>query len=162
MTTIALSGPYAERPICFLELIRHYDWTIKVYSITADRPVSAPLVEAAQRLAFDRLDAWRAADQPWEDHGSAFLIVHHGRDANYVLLDWWMAECILQHHVWISKLETPLDFEYVSPTGLCVCVWELEILQFEREAWIRHVLARSGGPNLEGYFNDRLNVRAGV
>src|SRR2546423_13891015 len=99
MTTITLSSPYSTRPIRFLERVGHYDWTIKVYSITADRPVSAPLVSAAQRIAFDQLDKWRASERPWEDYGAAFLIVHHGRDANYVLLDWWSAECILQHHV---------------------------------------------------------------
>lgn len=158
MTSIELSAPYTARPIRFLELSRHNDWTLKVYSITADRSVSSPLVAAARTVAFAQLDKWRAGDRRWDDYGAGFLIVHHGRDANYVLLDWWIAECILQHHVWISQLDSPGEFEYVSPTGLCVCVWELEILQFEREAWIRNVLGRDAGPDLAGYFAERLHA----
>lgn len=158
MSTMTLSAPYAVRPIRFLELASHGDWTVKVYTITAGRPISKELVSAAKRLAFKKLDEWRRETRPWPDHSAASLIVHHGEGANYIVLDWWVDESILQHHVWSSPIDAPERFTYLSPLGIGVCVWEMEVLQFEREAWIAYVLGRSGGPDMEAYFAAHLNA----
>jgi hypothetical protein len=155
---MTLSAPYAVRPIRFLQLASHDDWTIKVYSITAGRALSPTLVNAAMRLAFEKLDEWRSAPRQWPDHGAVFLIVHHGEGANYIILDWWVDESILPHHVWSAPLDAPESFTYLTPLGIGVCVWELEVLQFERQAWIDHVLARPDGPDIRAYFGARLNA----
>lgn len=36
--------------------------------------------------------------------------------------------------------------------------WEMHILNFERDAWVKHVLAREEGPDVEGYLAARLST----
>jgi hypothetical protein len=33
------------------------------------------------------------------------------------------------------------------------------VIGFERAAWVRHVLANPGGPDLDAYLADQLNER---
>jgi len=41
-----------------------------------------------------------------------------------------------------------------------VCVWDLRLQSFEREAWIKHVLRKLTAPDFEGYLAARLNEDA--
>ena len=148
--------PYAPRSIRFLELWRHEGWTVKLYGISAvaQRP-SPAIVTAAQMAMAGRLPRPAvSADR----YGAAFGIVHEARGGNYVLLDWWVDDNALQHHVYRSAPEDPGTLEYISPTGLAVCVWELAVLGFERAAWIDCVLKRSESPDLGEYFARTLNA----
>ncbi|QBS40782.1 hypothetical protein [Nocardia sp. CS682] len=45
----------------------------------------------------------------------------------------------------------------VHPSPAIGCVWELGIIDFERRAWIEHVLAPADGPDLERYLARTLN-----
>jgi hypothetical protein len=52
----------------------------------------------------------------------------------------------------VSPKGEPISFRQVEnqPAG---CVWELEIVDFERRAWIEDVLAGPDGPDLERYLD---------
>jgi hypothetical protein len=147
--------PYARRSVRFLELSERDGWKVKVYGISAknERPNQA-LVEASKEIAYKRLPLPAVAPNRY---GLGVLIVHEGVDANYVLVDWWVNECILQNHVYTSELNDPSAFEYISPTGMTVCVWELPVLAFERDAWVNNILSSAARPNVEGYLSQRLN-----
>jgi hypothetical protein len=43
------------------------------------------------------------------------------------------------------------------PTPAIACVWELAVLDHERRAWVRHVLARPHGPDAGAYLRDRFD-----
>jgi hypothetical protein len=55
-----------------------------------------------------------------------------------------------------APLEQPARLELVE-TGQVGCVWELEVVAFEREAWLRHVLGLRE-PDMAGYLTDRLET----
>lgn len=157
MSVISIAGEYQPRPIRFLEMWEPDDWRIKVYGISArsERP-SVSLVAVAKELALKELPRPPVTENRY---GVGFLVVHEGADGSYVLVDWWVGENMLKNHVFSApagRVATE-DFRYVTPTGLCACVWELHVMHFERTAWITSVLDREGGPDLEEYLLQRFS-----
>lgn len=149
-------APYRERPIRFLEVLSCGDWRLKLYSISAKREVCrADLIEAAKGVASRELPS--PALTP-ERYGVGTLIVHEGNDANFVLLDYWAGENMLHHGVFSSPLERPLELTDFSATKLAMCVWELYVLAFERQAWVETVLRPSGPPDFGAYLARRLEA----
>ncbi|MEW4529571.1 isochorismatase [Maioricimonas sp. JC845] len=127
---------YRPRAFRFLELWRPGDWAIKVYGIAyeGERP-NAVLVDAAKRLARTQL-----IDAPAGHYSVGFLGVHAGKTGNFLFVSWWSDENELNHHVWTSSLESPERFECLTPRGIIACVWDLQLLCFERQAWIETAL----------------------
>ncbi|MBY7142653.1 hypothetical protein KFZ56_06090 [Virgibacillus sp. NKC19-3] len=75
-----------------------------------------------------------------------------------MFVDWWTNENELIHHVYVASHENPTDFEYVTPTGLIACCWDLKVLNFERDSWIEQVLNNpKGPPDIDGYLKCHLN-----
>src|ERR1041385_5101876 len=131
-------SPYTPRPIRFLELWKPLGWQIKVYGIAYNRPAPEPsLVGKAKEIAASRL----AAIPPGLQHYSVgFLGVHQGKTGDFVFIDWWADENELHHHVYVAA-GPGRDFSYVTPSGLSACVWDLRVIGFERDAWVKRVLA---------------------
>jgi hypothetical protein len=77
-----------------------------------------------------------------------------------VYLDYWADENELHHHVYVSPSEEPASLEYVTPTGLIACTWDLGVLSFERDAWVEAVLANASGPDIEEYLARTLDEDA--
>jgi hypothetical protein len=153
-----LQEPYKSRPIRFLELWEESGWRMKVYGIAYQRDLPRrELIEAAKRVARERLP--QPAITP-NRYGAGFLGVHDGRGANFVFVDWWQDENELHHHVYVSPADHPEKLEYVTPTGLTACVWDLRVLCFERQAWLDTVLANPAGVDLEAYWARRLSEDA--
>ncbi|MEL7314055.1 MAG: isochorismatase [Cyanobacteria bacterium J06559_3] len=162
---IAIESPYQTRRIRFMQLTELNGWRVKVYGISARREFpDTAIVKAAEELAQQQLPLpaiWSAAPDTGppvsEDrYGVAILIVHEGREGNFVLVSWWVGENMIQHHVYFAPTNPPFTFTYLSPTGLIACVWELAILAFERQAWIDTVLANPSGPDLDAYLTRQL------
>jgi hypothetical protein len=155
--SIILQEPHQTRPIRFLDLWQEGDWRIKVYGIAYRRPLPPPeLIDAAQRITHSRLLSVHG--QPHYHVG--FLGIHDGRGANFVFVDYWADENELHHHVYVSPTDKPEALEYVTPTGLVACVWDLRVMWFERQAWVETVLANPSGPDIEQYLLRRLNEDA--
>jgi hypothetical protein len=154
---ITLQEPYQTRPIRFLELWQETQWRIKVYGIAYRRPLPRPeLINAAKHVARSHLLSVEGQQQ----HGVGFLGVHDGRGANFVFIDYWADENELHHHVYVSPANKPEALEYVTPSGLIACVWDLRVMWFERQAWVETVLANPAGPDVEQYVLRRLNEEA--
>ena len=61
-------------------------------------------------------------------------------------------------NVWdASSPDRPEKLEYMTPTGVIACVWDLYIIAFERKAWIDTVLNNPEGPDLDAYLGRQLN-----
>ena len=153
---IELLERYQRRPIRFLELWQDSGWRLKVYSIVylGEQP-RQELVQAAKQVAQRWLRQPAAPNQ--RTYGVGFLGIHDGRGANFVLVDWWADETELHHHLYISPADRPTELQYVTPTGLAACVWDLRVLCFERQAWVDTVLANPAGPDLAAYLSRFLN-----
>lgn len=128
---------------------------MKVYGIAyeKDQP-TAELIAAAKGVATQRL---RQAPHALTHYSIGFLGVHEGRTSNFVFVDWWANENELHHHVYVSPTNAPKNLEYMTPTGLTACVWDLRVMAFEREAWVEHVLKKANAPDFKGYLEQRLN-----
>ena len=156
MLMIQLDHPYTRRPVRFLELWEWQGWRIKIYGISAlaEYP-SEELVQAAREIARQRLPQPAISDR---HYGVGYLIVHEGVDGDYVLVDWWFDQDIVQHHSYGALKGHAGKLQYHWPPGAGFCVWELAVCWFEREAWVETVLSNPQNPDLEAYLLRRLNA----
>jgi hypothetical protein len=113
----------------FISLLER-DGRLKHYGIALHCRVPRPALAAATR---------RAAEQVVPDGASGFTIAHDAATAGLGLVYWWANENELHQRVFASPLDDPAALEPVDGTGMA-CVWELEVIDFERRAWLEDVL----------------------
>ena len=147
--------PYRPRPVRPLGLWRFGDWRIKAYGIAAagERPGDI-LVEEARAIAERTLP--RPAVEPTR-YGLGYAIVHEGKAGDYVFVDWWTDQDIVQHHPFGRPAGGSGPLQPGWPPGAGFCVWELAVCWHEREAWVGHVLGRADAPDFEAYLADWLD-----
>ena len=141
---------YHDRPI------QHVDnWTIesnenprflKVYSIVRSEDVTCDpsVVQTCQ-------DIVTSIKLPSECR-YGFATIHVGVEAIWLLVDVW-ADDILHHFLFAASLDSPTKFEPIRDSTMA-CVWELSVLNFERDAWVRHVMMPER-PEYLAYLNCR-------
>ena len=151
---IELKNGFKPRPARFLELVECGPWRIKLYGLTAEHIRLLPeLVVAAKKLFPTILPRDPAAA---DAYGVGFAGVHCGVDSNLVFVDWWANENELHHTVFTSSLDGPLDL-IPATDGLSACVFDLQVIWFERNAWIEKVLGNPKGPDIDAYLQKRLS-----
>jgi hypothetical protein len=89
-----------------------------------------------------------------------FIGAHDGCKAAFVFVDFWGNDNELFHRVFISRGGDPGRLEPSDAADSSVCVWDLYLQSFERDAWIKHALSKSNAPDFDGYLADRLNENA--
>lgn len=156
----ALGGPYETRKIRCLGVSDLRGWKTKVYEICQHKDIwpddgtQAPVITKAQEFAASLLkQPPRAPDR----YGVGFLIVHRGKDRNWILLDWWYEREILKQILMSSPLDRPGQIT-VERGDLLACTWELAVIAFERQAWVNTVLNNPKGPDLQGYCAKQLTA----
>jgi hypothetical protein len=122
---------YRSRSIRFIRNEQIGEWTMKVYGIGTHAPDARPEFVAAT------LDAARTALP--EGGGAGFVIAHDATTAGLGLVYWWANENEIHGRFFLSPLDDASNTTPIDGTGLA-CVWELEILDFERRAWLEDVL----------------------
>ncbi len=152
---IDLIEPYAPRPIRPLGQWLVAGMRLKVHGIAYQLAQPRPaVIDAAYELALRELPQLIAGQH---HYGVGFVGVHDGRGAIFVFIDFWTDENELHHHVYVASKDQPMQLEYVTPSGLIACVWDLAVIGFERQAWIECVLANPNGPDLEAYLGQMLS-----
>lgn len=142
--------PYRPRPVRFHGLEELGDWRIKVYSIAVQgRPERPELIEATLQRAREVLpaDAYAAGRA-----GAGFVIAHDASATSILLIYWWQGTNELHHRIFVSPLDDLSAPEPVNPLPVGR-VWELEVIDFERRAWLGDVLADGEGPHVERYLS---------
>jgi hypothetical protein len=134
--------PYQPRSVTLLRIVSRDEWRLKLYSIALDR---AAFDEARFRRGLEMaLESLPAPARTTSRPGVGFCILHQGRGADYVVLAWWDRENELPLRVFVS---TSADPEWRPARGSeSVCVWDLEVIGFERDAYVRTVLAEPAVP----------------
>lgn len=154
---LKLKNEYRPRPVHFLELFECGPWRVKLYGLAAEHKRLLPeLVKAAKELARTVLPSGAEAS---DAYGVGFAGVHCGLDSNFIFIDWWANENELHHHVFTSSLEKPLEINR-APEGIAACVFDLQVIWFERNAWVEKVLANPRGPDIEAYLERVLSDQA--
>lgn len=115
---------------------------LKVYGMFSEPERSAAL-PAPDWLQQQAASVLREPPQQG-DHPVGFLILHYAMDGDYLLVSQWYDANMLKHWVRGSAVDaggsttlTPL-----AQRDLVACVWEIEVIKFERDAWVNTVLAR--------------------
>jgi hypothetical protein len=68
-----------------------------------------------------------------------FTIAHDAQSAGLGLVYWWANENEIHARFYASPLDDPGALTPYTGAGLS-CVWELEVIDFERRAWLADVL----------------------
>ena len=146
--------PFRPRPVRFHGIRSHAGWKLKEYSITYGAEIGLPDFEPGMEMALASLP--EPAVTP-ERPGAGFVIAHRGRSALYVVLAWWDRENELPVRVFIGDLD---DGEGWRPArgGESFCVWDLQVIGFERDAYVATVLAGSEGGGVDAYLARRIEV----
>ena len=122
---------------------------LKAYAILADPGAEPDPALAAQAAEIVAQAAGRIAETAQE--GIGFVILHQGRQANWLLLNWWVAGGICAELLWRSSRDAPLAFSALD-RPLMACIWELALIDHERRAYVRSL---SGpGDGLAAYLQD--------
>jgi hypothetical protein len=144
--------PYEPRPIRFHRL-RHVDgWRVKLYSIAyGSQPIDWIAFESALRMADAVLP--RPAVTPAR-RGVGFVIAHQGRTALYCVLGWWDNENELPLEVFVRGREPGAEW-HLARGPESVCVWDLQVIAFERDAYVATVLSsgRDAADAVEAYLS---------
>ncbi len=144
---------YEQRPIRFHGLREVDGWRLKQYSITyGNAPIDWVAFEPAMAMVEALLPHPAVtAQRP----GVGFLIAHQGRTALYTVLAWWDNENELPIRVFVRSLER--GGEWRAARGAeSFCVWDIQVIAFEREAYVATVLA--GGADLAASTRAYLGV----
>jgi hypothetical protein len=122
---------YQPRHVSFLGR----EGRLKHYGIAANGDAPRPELAAATR---------RAAADAVPDGAYGFTIAHDAASAGLAIVYWWANENEVHSRYFVSPLDDPGALERAEGTGMA-CVWELEVIDFERRAWLEDVL-KDGDP----------------
>ena len=154
MTTFDPPLRHTRRLISDLGVHSAKRWRFKLYGIAGEGPaVSQVLVERGKSIAAESLPSPAVTSARY---GVGFVIVHEAHAFNTVVVDWWEQVNELRHHVFRAAPGRAEAFDEITSSGEAVCVWELRIQAFEREAWLRCVLENAEDPDLDAYLVQRL------
>ncbi len=151
MTEFFRRQRYQPRSIGFRGVVEHAGWRLKSYDVafSAGTPFCPGFEEGVARALAMLPQPAVTNDSP----GLGVLIRHAGCGSNYVVAGGWTNQNELLLFVVASAAESPERWEY-DPRRFSVCVWDLQIVWHEREAYVRHVLSPVDGPNPSRYLKD--------
>jgi hypothetical protein len=154
MSVIRIAEGYAGRPVTSLGTLDYAGWQLKLVGISyLDAEPRPALVDAAATAA--RAVLPMPAVTP-DRYGLGFVGIHDGRGACFVFVDWWEAENELHHRTFTAPHDAPDRLVEVTGSGFAACAWDLAVISFERDAWVRTILANPTGPDPEAYLASRL------
>lgn len=141
--------PYHPRRLASLGLVEAGGFRLKRYSIVfGDEPHDAGRFDGLMPLALAELPSPAIAEgRP----GVGFAILHRGRTADYVVLGWWDRENEVPIRVFVSDTRGP----HAASGGEGMCVWDLRVVWWEREAYVRTMLADRPA-DVEAYLAARI------
>ena len=138
--------PYRERARAWLGLTRHAGHALRTYSVVyGDESLDRERFEAGLPALLERLPA---PDWSRGRAGAGVLILHQGKAEDYLVMGWWDRQNELPLEVWIRYEDGWAPARHHES----VCVWDLEILAFERDAWVATMLSDGQPGSLDAYL----------
>ena len=139
-------SPYIARPVRFIGIAEPGGYRIKRYAILyGGGPFREADFDTGLDLAFRELPEPAVTDtRP----GLGFAIAHQGNGADYAVLAWWDNENELPLRVFVRPQSAAGTWR-PARGGESVCVWDLEVIWFERQAYVQTLL---NGGTIEQYL----------
>jgi hypothetical protein len=125
-------------------------WKVKLYSISHDGS-QIRWTEFQEGFRLARATLPQPATAPGRP-GVGFAIAHHGKTADYAVLAWWDHENELPLKVFVRPPSAGARWR-PAREGESVCVWDLEIIWEEREAYVETVLGKNGALRQKEYVD---------
>ena len=82
-----------------------------------------------------------------------YVIFHKGYDANYIVINWWSHGNMLRLFAYRAPLDSPHTYTLVE-NGLHICVWDMLVHHFERNAYVHHIMSSGADNGLHNYMNN--------
>ena len=142
--------PYKPRRIAALEPLEQNGWQLKRYSVCHQHATYDP-----HRFHGGRAAALGALPTPAitpERAGVGFLIEHQGNGIDYVVLGWWDRENELPLRTFVCE-RAGINTWRAARGSESVCVWDLQVIWSERQAYIDTVLAEQPVDAVRAYMN---------
>lgn len=148
--------PYTPRTYRFHGLVPVSDARFKLYSITEDE---SHVDWVRFRSGFDLALREIPTSSPAEGRpGLGFFIVHQTSWIDYLVLGWWDRENELPLRIFVREHDGD---EWRPARGSeSVCVWDLDIIWSEREAYVQTVLGGHGAGRCEDYLTRHAGTPA--
>jgi hypothetical protein len=83
--------------------------------------------------------------------GIGFVICHQGRGMDYLVLCWWSRENELPMRVFVRAGDPQAQWR-AAEAEESICVWDIEVIGRERDAFVQTVLAQQGPVDPEAYL----------
>jgi hypothetical protein len=149
-----LSPPVPYRP----RRVRHVGtepagdgWRLKLYGIAAVGTEPRPVfLQAARQRAREQLALVS------DGYGAAFVVAHDTPRLCYVTVAWWAEVNEIHQRLYSAPAEQLAQLDVPDSVAIG-CVWELAVHDFERRAWLQHVLRQPQAPDLDAYFDDTFD-----
>jgi len=148
--------PFADKFVHFQPVFELAGRHIKPYHITRepDGVLAPAIVDAAYAMAENLL-----TPPDHEMPPASWLVLHEGKKPMYLnVYDWVWGNAVEVRTAAAAEPycgcpdDDPTHF-VVNTRVFAGCVWELALLEHERAAWVRHMLAPER-PALEAYLSD--------
>ena len=131
--------PYVPRPMVALKRLESDGWRLKRYAVCHEsQSFDESRFSGGVSLALSTLPQ---PARTRERVGAGFLILHQGNGIDYTVLGWWDRQNELPLRVFVCDRPGTNRWRPARESE-SVCVWDLQILWAEREAYVRTVLAR--------------------
>lgn len=89
-----------------------------------------------------------------DHHFVAFVIIHEGIDGVWTLINWWTGKEMLRINTYFTDYQDTSSILLHPQKGAMACVWELPVINHEKNAWVTHILKQADEPNFDNYFKD--------
>lgn len=147
---------FGQRPVRHEGLREMAGYRMKVYSVRyGSAELERGLYEEAMGLAESVLP--RPAVMAGR-YGVGFVIWHQGRGMHYLVMNWWARENELPGRIWVREFGSAGWRPAAADES--VCVWDLEIIWFERNAFVEEVLSKERA-DVGAYLARVMNVEVG-
>lgn len=146
---------YKTRHIQFKELIKVNNWTTKIYTISKTNEFKNKIF---YKNVIDKLPEWLNMENSFNATNDkiAYLILHEGSEGLFSIINWWVVKNMLNTNIFFTNHEETNIFKMISGDGLAPCIWELEIINYERISWIKNVLKKAPNPDYKTYLEDSI------
>jgi hypothetical protein len=152
---LRVAGPHRTRPIRFVRPERIGDWRVKLYTIATHGQTARPaLIDETLRRA---PTIFPQPAHTEDRYGIGFVIVHDAATASIALYYWWESFNELHQRIYVGPRSDPAAMTQLAHQT-AGCVWELEVIDFERRAWLADVLANPAGPDIARYLGRHLDT----
>jgi len=141
---------YQQRCIHPLGIWSFGSWRFKVYQIklSSSNNLEQDVLAAARAVIPDVIAKYADCSN---NYNAGFIGLHRGRRGLFLFVDWWADEKELHQRCFYTDQGCiclqPTSYE--DPIG---CVWDLKLIAFEAECWVRHFLAQSH--SVDAYLAD--------